>query len=87
MRDLADALETLAVLAMLIEADAHPGRGHHAGESDDVEDELFRFGRIVEGNAALRAALADPALPDENKVSLGQRARRREGAAGHACDC
>jgi F-type H+-transporting ATPase subunit delta len=70
MRDLADAIETLAVLAMLTEADAHPGRGHHTGESDDVEDELFRFGRIVEANAALRAALADPALPAENKVSL-----------------
>jgi F-type H+-transporting ATPase subunit delta len=70
MRDLADSIETLAVLAMLIEADAHPGRGHAAGESDDVEDELFRFGRIVEANARLRAALADPALPDENKVSL-----------------
>jgi F-type H+-transporting ATPase subunit delta len=70
MRDLADSIETLAVLALLIEADAHPGRGHHAGESDDVEDELFRFGRIVEANAALRAALADPALPASNKVSL-----------------
>jgi F-type H+-transporting ATPase subunit delta len=70
MRDLADALETLAVLAMLIEADAHPGRGHHVGESDDVEDELFRFGRIVEANAGLRAALSDPALPDDNKVAL-----------------
>ena len=70
MRDLADAIETLAVLAMLTEADAHPGTGHRAGESDDVEDELFRFGRIVEANAALRAALADRALPDENKVSL-----------------
>jgi F-type H+-transporting ATPase subunit delta len=70
MRDLADSLETLAVLAMLIDADAHPGSGHRAGESDDVEDELFRFGRIVEANAALRAALANPALPDENKVSL-----------------
>jgi len=70
MRDLDDSIETLAVLAMLIEADTHPGRGHHAGESDDVEDELFRFGRIVEANAGLRAALADLALPDENKVSL-----------------
>src|SRR5450631_1919806 len=70
MRDVADSLETLAVLAMLMEADAHPGSGHLAGESDDVEDELFRFGRIVEANAGLRAALADPALPDENKASL-----------------
>jgi F-type H+-transporting ATPase subunit delta len=70
MRDLPDSIETLAVLALLIEADEHPGSGHHVGESDDVEDELFRFGRIVEANAALRAALADPALPDANKVSL-----------------
>lgn len=70
MRDLPDSIETLAVLAMLIDADAHPGRGHHAGESDDVEDELFRFGRIVEANAGLRSALADRALPAENKVSL-----------------
>ena len=69
-RDLADSLETLAVLAELIDADAHAGGGHRAGESDDVEDELFRFGRIVEANADLRSALADPALPDENKVSL-----------------
>lgn len=70
MRDLGDAIESLAVLALLIDADTHPGSGHHAGESDDVEDELFRFGRIVEANAGLRAALADPALPDENKISL-----------------
>jgi len=70
MRDVADSLETLAVLAMLMEADAHPGSGHLAGESDDVEDELFRFGRIVEANAGLRAALANPALPDDNKISL-----------------
>ena len=70
MRDLGDAIETLAVLASLIAADAHPGRGHRAGETDDVEDELFRFGRIVEGNPALREALSDRALPDENKVSL-----------------
>lgn len=70
MRDLADSIETLAVLAMLIDADAHPGSGHHAGESDDVEDEMFRFGRIVEANAGLRSALAASALPDDNKVSL-----------------
>jgi F-type H+-transporting ATPase subunit delta len=70
MRDLGDAIEILAVLASLIAADAHPGRGHRAGETDDVEDELFRFGRIVEGNPALREALANRALPNDNKVSL-----------------
>jgi F-type H+-transporting ATPase subunit delta len=63
MRDLPDAIETLAVLAELIAAD-------RAGEADDVEDELFRFGRIVESRPQLREALSSRALPDENKVSL-----------------
>jgi F-type H+-transporting ATPase subunit delta len=63
MRDLPDAIETLAVLALLIGAD-------RAGASDDVEDELFRFGRIVEARPELRDALRSTALPDANKVSL-----------------
>lgn len=63
MRDLPDAVETLAVLAVLIGAD-------RAGESDDVEDELFRFGRIVEARPQLRDALRSQALPDANKISL-----------------
>lgn len=65
MRDLADAAEQLAVLARLIGAD----RGQ-AGQSDEVEDELFRFARIVESRPALRDALADRNLPTDNKVSL-----------------
>ncbi len=34
-----------------------------AGEVDEVEDELFRFARILDGNLALRSALADPQAP------------------------
>ena len=65
MRDLADATEQLAVLARLTGAD-------HAGsdQSDEVEDELFRFARIIESRPALRDALADRNLPRANKVSV-----------------
>jgi F-type H+-transporting ATPase subunit delta len=62
-RDLPDAIETLGVLAGMIAADL-------VGEADDVEDELFRFGRIVESRPQLREALRSQLLPDENKVAL-----------------
>ncbi|GII61622.1 ATP synthase subunit delta [Sphaerisporangium krabiense] len=61
--DLADALERLSVIASVAEAESQ-------GRLDDVEDELFRFGRIVEANPELRHALADPAVPAEAKRGL-----------------
>ena len=62
-RDIADAAEELAVLATAASA---------AGPSqlDDVEDELFRFGRIASGEPELIAALASPRYPDEQKREL-----------------
>jgi F-type H+-transporting ATPase subunit delta len=51
-RDLVDALEELANLADLTAA-------QQAGTLDNVEDELFRFGRIVTSNTELRAALTN----------------------------
>lgn len=51
-RDLAHALEELAYSADLAAA-------QRAGALDDVEDELFRFGRIVSANPELRRALTD----------------------------
>jgi F-type H+-transporting ATPase subunit delta len=62
-RDLADAAEELAARAVVISADK-------AGKLDDLEDELFRFGRVVAGQPDLRAALADPFLPAERKSGL-----------------
>ncbi|MDP9343555.1 MAG: F0F1 ATP synthase subunit delta [Actinomycetota bacterium] len=56
-------LEDLAVQAVLAEAD-------HDGSLPDVEDELFRFSRLVESNPRLRSALTDPVLPDESKRAL-----------------
>jgi F-type H+-transporting ATPase subunit delta len=62
-RDLADALEEASVLAQVAKADAD-------GSLDAVEDDLFRFGRIVEGNAGLRDALTDATAPVEGKRQL-----------------
>jgi F-type H+-transporting ATPase subunit delta len=50
-RDLAIAVELLSVQAELAGAE-------RAGELDDVEDELFRFSRIVAGDHDLTAALS-----------------------------
>jgi F-type H+-transporting ATPase subunit delta len=62
-RDLSDATEQLAALALIISADK-------ANELDDVEDELFRFGRVVAGNAPLRSALTDNAATASAKAEL-----------------
>ncbi len=43
---------------------------HAEGRLDDVEDELFRFARIVEGNDDLRMALANPGLSAERRASI-----------------
>lgn len=40
------------------------------GRLDDVEDELFRFARIVEGNDDLRMALASPGLTAERRAAI-----------------
>ena len=62
-RDLADTAEELGVLATAAAAGG-------AGNLDDVEDELFRFGRIASGEPELLAALADQRLPGEQKRAL-----------------
>lgn len=61
--DLATATEQLAVLA----AAAAAGE---AGQLDEVEDELFRFGQLVAANPALRSALSSPTAPAELKRRL-----------------
>ncbi|MCU1669691.1 MAG: atpH [Blastococcus sp.] len=60
--DLVEAVTTLAIEAAL---DASAARG----ELDDVEDELFRFGRIVGANRELQRILSDPAAA-EGKAAL-----------------
>lgn len=62
-RDFPDALEQASVSAHVAKADSE-------GNLDDLEDNLFRFSRIVEGNAGLRDALADSSTPLDAKRSL-----------------
>jgi F-type H+-transporting ATPase subunit delta len=62
-RDLVDVVEAMAVQAEVAVAEA-------AGTLDDVEDELFRFGRIVSAQPGLRAGLADAAVPVERRAEL-----------------
>jgi F-type H+-transporting ATPase subunit delta len=61
--DLPDAIEQLAVIA-----DA--GAAEKDGQLDALEDELFRFARIIDAQSDLRAALSDPAAPAESKSAL-----------------
>lgn len=61
--DLVEAAETLATEAALDAADAR-------GELEDVEDELFRFGRIVAGDPALTRILSDRTAPAAGKAAL-----------------
>ncbi len=62
-RDLVDALEIASVT-----------RAFHACERDDtlddVEDELFRFGRLVAANPQLRAVLDDQQRSDQQRIAL-----------------
>jgi F-type H+-transporting ATPase subunit delta len=40
------------------------------GHLDEVEDELFRFARIIEGNDDLRMALGNPGLPLDRRAAV-----------------
>jgi F-type H+-transporting ATPase subunit delta len=62
-RDLADTLAQLAVTALVASAEAD-------GHLDDLEDELFRFGRVVMAEPGLRAALSDVSASPARKRDL-----------------
>ncbi len=61
--DLSDTLEALAVSALLASAEK-------AGAIDDVEDQLFRFERIVAGDARLRDTLGSRNTDAEGKAGI-----------------
>jgi len=60
--DFADALEQLAIEALTLSA-------QYGGTLDDLEDDLFRFNRVIAGQPGLRSALIGPAGPGA-KASL-----------------
>lgn len=59
-RDMLDELEVQAAKAAFAQAES-------AGSLEAVEEELFRFGRAVEGSAQLRRTLDDPKVPAQAK--------------------
>jgi F-type H+-transporting ATPase subunit delta len=61
-----DLVEGMTTLAQEAAFDAAVARG----ELDNVEDELFRFGRIVAGDPALSRILTDRAAPAAGKSEL-----------------
>jgi F-type H+-transporting ATPase subunit delta len=61
--DMVDAIEQLAIEAMVLAAEADDSL-------DDLEDGLFRFGRVVASQPDLRAALASTWLPAERKQGM-----------------
>jgi F-type H+-transporting ATPase subunit delta len=63
VRDLADTLERLAIIAVVRAAESD-------GEADAVEEQLFTVERLVADNPGLRDALADPARSVEDKQEL-----------------
>lgn len=61
--DLVEGLRRLSRTALFLQAE-------RAGELDDVEDELFRFGRIVDAAPDLAVILDDPATPAQARSEL-----------------
>jgi F-type H+-transporting ATPase subunit delta len=62
-RDLSDTLERYAVEAVIVDAES-------SDSADQVEDELFRFERIVAADPDLRTALSDPSASVERRTAL-----------------
>lgn len=61
--ELLDAVERLGVETLLAQAD-------RAGELGEVEDELFRFGQVVDGSPELAVTLGDSAAEVARRVGL-----------------
>ena len=64
--DLRDGIGRLGRTAMFL-------RAERAGHLDDVEDELFRFARIVDASPELSVLLDDPSADPDSRASLVER--------------
>ena len=70
--DLTVAVEQLAVQAIVAAAEQE-------GHLDDLEDELFRFGRIVAGQPALRMMLTNPFVARRGQTAAADQPAGRQG--------
>ena len=64
--DLRNGLERLGRTAMFL-------RAERSGELDEVEDQLFRFGRILDASPNLSVLLDDPTQPGDRRAGLVER--------------
>lgn len=62
-RDLVEAVEILGAEALLTHAERD-------GRIDQVEEELFRFARVLESSSDLQIMLSDPAVSGESKSAV-----------------
>ncbi|MTD13649.1 F0F1 ATP synthase subunit delta [Nakamurella sp. YIM 132087] len=65
-RDLKEGVERLGRTAVFLRAERN-------GDLDDVEDQLFRFGRIADANPGLSVLLDDPTTPGDARAELVRR--------------
>lgn len=61
--DFVDAVEQLGALAFVIESEK-------SGDLANLEDELFRFGRVVSGDPELRDAITNKQVPTQHRQAL-----------------
>ena len=78
--DLVEALEQLARRAVL-------GVAEKDQSLDDVEDELFRFGRILDREPQLGSLLADEGAPADKRAGLLREVLGGRVTAGHRRRC
>ncbi len=62
-RDLTEALEEMGADALLAHAEQD-------GRIDAVEEQLFRFSRLIESSSDLQILLSNPAVPDATKAAV-----------------
>jgi F-type H+-transporting ATPase subunit delta len=75
--DLVDGIEHMARLALLKRAEVE-------GEVDEVEDQLFRFGRVLDAEPRLSAALSDYTTPADGRIALLDKVLDGSGVNGTA---
>jgi ATP synthase F1 delta subunit/ATP synthase F0 subunit b len=75
--NIVDGIEHTARLALLKRAEV-------AGEVDEVEDQLFRFGRVLDAEPRLAALLSDYTTPAEGRIALLNKVLEESGVSGTA---
>ncbi len=71
--NLIDAIEHVARLALLV-------RAERAGQAEEVENQLFRFGRLLDTEARLSRLLSDQMVPADHRVNLLKQVIESSGA-------